>query len=253
MLELKNATVTLGGGTRTRVKHEQALPKLQPANLTPRGPPAASESSSQRTPRGGPPDAAGSGSDAGKAYDMSSGKGSVSGKGSASSPPGPDSNPLRVPKAHRQRTTRPSTQHQQALETRTRQHRSSEAYRAINSVKSQQVANESVGASFGAAGAGGVGGNAFEAAPPAGQGSGDARSPRAARAKKGGAVVVGGATEGQSGPMGGVGEVLQQCGVTAAQLGAAGFSPAEITRLQNALWVYSQGLRQLFGELFGQP
>jgi len=244
MLELKNATVTLGGGTRTRVKHEQALPKLQPANLTPRGPPAASESSSQRTPLG-PPDAAGSGSDAGKAYDMSSGK------GSASSPPGPDSNPLRVPKAHRQRTTRPSTQHQQALETRTRQHRSSEAYRAINSVKSQQVANDSVGASFGAAGAGGVGGNAFEAAPPAGQG-GEAKSPRAARAKKGGAVVVGGATEGQR-PMGGVGEVLQQCGVTAAQLGAAGFSPAEITRLQNALWVYSQGLRQLFGELFDHP
>ena len=61
--------------------------------------------------------------------------------------------------------------------------------------------------------------------------------------------MVGGA-EGQ-GLMAGVGEVLQQCGVTAAQLGAAGFSPAEIARLQNALWVYSQGLRQLFGELFG--
>ena len=222
VLELKNATVTLGGGTHTRVQHQQVLPKLQPANLTPRG----------------QPDAAGSGSDAAKVYDMSSSK------GSASSPPGPDSNPLRVPKAHRQRTTRPSTQHQQALETRTRQRVSTDAYRAINSVKSQQVANESVGA----ASAEGMGGNAFEAAPPAGQGS-DAKSPRAARTKKGGAVVVGGA-EGQ-GLMAGVGEVLQQCGVTAAQLGAAGFSPAEIARLQNALWVYSQGLRQLFGELFG--
>jgi hypothetical protein len=230
MLELKNATVTLGGGTRTRVQHQQALPKLQPANLAPRGP---------------PPDAAGSGSDAGKAYDMSSGK------GSASSPPGPDSNPLRVPKAHRQRTTRLSPQHQQALETRTRQRVSTDAYLAMNSVKSQQVANESVGAGFDAAGAGGVGGNAFEAAPPAGQGS-DAMSPRAARTKKGGAVVVGGA-EGQraTGPMANVGGVLQQCGVTAAQLGAAGFSPAEITRLQSALWVYSQGLRQLFGERSG--
>ena len=142
-LELKSATLSLGGGARTRVQHQQALPKL----LTPRGPP------------GGPPDAAGSGSDAGRAHGMSSGK------SSGGSPPGPDSNPLRVPKAHRQRTTRPSTQHQQAIETRTRQRVSAEAYRAINSVRSQQAANESVGAGFDAAGAGGVGGSAFEAAP----------------------------------------------------------------------------------------
>ena len=231
-LELKSATLSLGGGARTRVQHQQALPKL----LTARGPP------------GGPPDAAGSGSDAGRAHGMSSGK------SSGGSPPGPDSNPLRVPKAHRQRTTRPSTQHQQAIETRTRQRVSAEAYRAINSVRSQQAANESVGAGFDAAGAGGVGGSAFEAAPlpPAGQGGDSGRSPRAARTKKGGAVVVGGA-EGPhaTGPVARVGEVLQRCGLTAEQLGEAGFSPAEITRLQNALWVYSQGLRQLFGELFG--
>ena len=54
-------------------------------------------------------------------------------------------------------------------------------------------------------------------------------------------MVVGGA-EGPhaTGPVARVGEVLQRCGLTAEQLGEAGFSPAEITRLQNALWVYSQ-------------
>ena len=155
-LELKSATLSLGAGARPRVQHQQALPKL----LTPRG----------------PPDAAGSGSDAGRAHGMSSGK------GSGGSPPGLDSNPLRVPKAHRQRTTRPSTQHQQAIETRTRQRVSAEAYRAINSVRSQQAANESVGAGFDAAGAAGVGGSAFEAAPvpPAGQGGDGGRRPLAA-------------------------------------------------------------------------
>lgn len=46
-------------------------------------------------------------------------------------------------------------------------------------------------------------------------------------------------------------QVLQRCGVTAAELSAVGFSAAEGVRLQNALFVYSQGLRQLFAELFG--
>ena len=228
-----------------------------------------------------------------------------SGKAVASSPPGPDSNPLRVPKAHRQRTSRPSTEHQHAVETRARQRVSSDAYRAINSVLHQQVVNESLGAG----GAGGVGGSSFEMAAPSWASprqrvSGeeepmspvhegmppvapktsprsDAKSPRAARAAKGGGE---GRADGRctgdvgrcTGDVGrsrglfpssapaassaltpgmhaGVDGVLAQCGVTEAQLAAAGFSPAETARLQKALWVYSQGLRQLFGELFGGP
>ena len=48
-----------------------------------------------------------------------------------------------------------------------------------------------------------------------------------------------------------VDQVLQRCGVTAADLAAVGFSAAEGARLHNAMFVYSQGLRQLFAELFG--